>query len=662
METAVILSRYGVAAASVLLALAGLAGCGGHGDRPADVFPSPVPPAPAAVAGPDSFLLFPNPHVQPDGTLQTNTTAYASAYYRAIDPLGAKDTLDKWKAANRFDRPGGVQVSAVFGDFRDLGYGRRMTARHNTDDGTIAFVVENYLVGTTGGGGYGAGVNIDAAIVQDRQWRISVNAIEYGPGPGAGATVKYAKFYSFDPVTGERRLTQDLDGRGQKALPGVCLSCHGGRVDPLVPAGFPLLQNSEPAQRGDTRGRLHVFEVDALTFSATPGFTRADQEAVLKLMNRMVLCTYPLPAGATAHPEDLCRQRETTGNEWQGTAARLVKQGYGGDGLPAATYGPPPVPAGWTGQVDLYRNVIAPACRGCHIVRGTGRQSDIDFETFAKFDGYAERTRHLVYERGNMPLSRIGFERFWSSPMPGELAAYLDARGDRALMPARDAAGALLRPGHPYADPGPDRRVRLGDTVLSASGSLYADSFAWRIVSGPGGAVPSAEATLSGADKATPTFRAGTAATGRLYELELVAARGGVRSAPARVRLHVNAASDRDPASIDTERLRVLLGSGPGGANCVACHQPGGGPLVSFTPADDAPLHERLRGFANLADVAGSPLLRKPAGRHHNGGLVAGFAAGPPIGAAPAPSPPPGDPSREAYDEVLNWILGGARP
>ena len=171
-----------------------LVACGG-GDRPQDEVPNRVAPAPAAASGPDSSLA-PNPLVQPDGTLQSNTLAYAEAYYAAIDPGGPKDTLDKWKAANRFGQTGGIEVSAMFGDFRDLGYGSRMTGRRVTDDKTIAFVVENYLVNPSGDA-YGDAINLDAAIVDDRQWRVSINAIEYSPGPGG--TIRYAKFYSFDP-------------------------------------------------------------------------------------------------------------------------------------------------------------------------------------------------------------------------------------------------------------------------------------------------------------------------------------------------------------------------------------------------------------------------------------------------------------------------------
>ena len=58
------------AAAAVLL----LASCGGGGS-PGDVHPGTNP---VAVAGePNAFLLFPNPQVQPDGSLQTDTPAYA---------------------------------------------------------------------------------------------------------------------------------------------------------------------------------------------------------------------------------------------------------------------------------------------------------------------------------------------------------------------------------------------------------------------------------------------------------------------------------------------------------------------------------------------------------------------------------------------------------
>src|SRR5512146_2726679 len=109
------------AAAAALL----LAACGGGGSA-GDVHPgAEITIVPGE---PNAFLLFPNPQVQPDGSLQTDSPAYAKAYYAAIDPNNTKDTVAKWRAANGFDTGTGTQVTVVFGDVRDLGFGRRITA------------------------------------------------------------------------------------------------------------------------------------------------------------------------------------------------------------------------------------------------------------------------------------------------------------------------------------------------------------------------------------------------------------------------------------------------------------------------------------------------------------------------------------------------------
>ena len=408
----------------------------------ATFIPEPIPPR--SPASPNAFLLFPNPQVQADGSLQTNTEAYAQAYYAAIDPNNAKDTLAKWRAANGFDTSNGTQVTAVFGDSRDLGFGRRMTARQNPD-GTLAFYVENYLVRT--GAAYGfSTINLEAAIVRDPKSLVYVAGIEFSPGPAGGAS--FAKFFNFNIVTGVRENLVDIDGRGDKAMPGPCITCHGGRADALTPSDasgkprFNLLQNAVSRTRGDTQGQLPPFEVDDLQFSTTPGYTRAEQEAVLKTMNRMILCSYPLPAPST-FPEDACRRKASAG-EWQGTAAALVKAAYGGNGLPNQVYADLGVPASWTaaGQTSLYTTVIAPACRQCHIMRGTGMQSDIDFTTYEKFLPYADRTYATVVNRGNMPLAKLVYDAFHASPGEGTLADFLVGQGFAARDGARQGAAA----------------------------------------------------------------------------------------------------------------------------------------------------------------------------------------------------------------------------
>ena len=629
-----------------------LAACGGGGSS-GDVHPGAEI---VIVPGePNGFLLFPNPQVQPDGSLQTNTVAYAQAYYAAIDPNNTKDTLAKWRAANGFDTGTGTQVTVVFGDSRELGFGRRLTARQNPD-GTLAFYVENYLIKT--GAEYGfSPVNLEAAIVRDPNALVYVAGIEFSPGPAGGAS--FAKFFKFNVVTGVRENTVDNDGRGDKAMPGPCIACHGGRADALTPpdaSGHPLfnlLQNTVSHARGDTLAQLHPFEVSTFQFSTTPSYTRAEQEGFFKTMNRMILCSYPLPA-PSAFPEDACRRTASVG-EWQGTAAALIKGGYGGDGLPNPVYAEPAAPASWVaaGQTSLYETVVAPACRACHQMRGTGRQSDIDFTTYEKFQSYADRIFASVVNRGDMPLAKLVYDTFHASSGEAALADFLVGQG----FPARDAGGAVLRPGRPIADPGPDRVVRQGDTRLSATNSLFADTYTWSIVSGPNGAVPVNGATLAAANTAQPTFNATTDGT---YVLSLVVSNASAKSAPKSVSLVVQNTLTPTPTAIRFSDIKAALQDG---TVCQGCHNRAA-PLrapVDFTdydrdgdgaitPTDDAWFYAEVRSRINFQEIVASPLLRRPSGNHHFGGLLPGFDT----------SLAPGQPGRAKYDLFLNWALSGA--
>ncbi|MGB9092894.1 MAG: hypothetical protein WCB93_02150, partial [Gallionella sp.] len=393
--------RHILAYAGLLMATLLLVSCGGANSG--DVFPMAATTV-APTSGPDSFLIFPNPQKQPDGTLQTNTTAYATAYYAAIDPGNTRDTLDKWKAANGFGNSAtGTETTVVFGDVRDLGYGRRMTARKN-NDGTIAVMVENYLVSAAANYTYSS-FNLDAAVVRDQRWHVGTNAIEFSASTCTPSdptitfatcdlTIKFAKFYTFDPTTGKRLLVANLDGRGNKAMPSICITCHGGRGDPLTPLDtktggtglplFPWVGNSASHKRGDVQAHMQPLIVDSFGYSTTPGYTRTDQEARLKTINELVLSSYPIPA-ATAFPEDANR-RVANGNEWNGTAAAIIKAAYGGDGLPHATFSDSYVPANWAsmGQTALYKNVVAPYCRTCHIQRGSNAfgMDDLNFDSY----------------------------------------------------------------------------------------------------------------------------------------------------------------------------------------------------------------------------------------------------------------------------------------
>ena len=655
--------RLWALAGGLLMALL-LASCGGGGAGSSSSGDIPTTGrSPSVATGLDRFLLYPNPIVRAsDSAFEVGAPEYAVAYYEAIDPTNAKDTLAKWKLANNIGvtTGGHTETNITVGDQRDLGYGRRMTA-HQNPDGSMAFMVQNYLVGAYGG--Y-TPLNLEAAINRVSQWHLGTNAIEFGPGPGAGSGGRpangwFVKFYTYDSVTGARLNTLSLDGRPSKAMPTVCISCHGGRGDPLTPPDpvtgkqlFPLVVSSYSQHRGDVQGRLHPFEPAALDFSTIAGFSRADLESGMKAINKMVLCSFPFPVGTVPTlPEDLCR-RVATQNEYQGTAAAHLKDMYGGDGLPnlnsftTDTY----VEASWSaaGQSALYLNVQAPACRVCHLLRGTGNQSEIAFETFAHFDGYKERIKVHMADRGNMPLAKLIYDKFWSTAnMFQTLGNYLVSVGfpDGNLMPGR-----------PIADPGPGRVVKQGSTTLSASMSLYASTYQWRLISGPVGG-----ASLTGATTERPVFSATVDGT---YVVQLVASQGAVSSPPADLAITVNNGLPYTPSALRFADIKTTLQGGVG--LCTTCHQPlGNGSVIppiwyatydraGTGNANDATndhwFYTELRGRVNFTDIVASPLLRKPAGNQHNGNQRLGFDT----------SLAPGATGRADYDKFLNWILNGA--
>jgi len=625
------------------------------GDEPE---PSDVP------SGLQRFLLFPNP-IQVGGAFETDTDAYAEAYYRAIDPLNERLTLNAWKTKNSVgDAATGTEHTVVFRDVKDLGYGRRMTGRINNThpdvniNGSVAFVVENYDIWTVSSKGYSS-LNVEAAVARDTQWHIGTNAIEWSASPctaedpaNCSNTVKFAKYYNFSATTGQRENRVDLDGKGLKAMPGACINCHGGRADPLTSdvggnRRFALIENSLSRKRGDTQGRLQGLNVDSFEFSAQPGWTKADQQAWLKDFNRWVLCTYPLPGGGGTGV-DACRP--TAGaNEWQGTAAEMIKAWYGGSsvviGMPNDTFADTYVPAGWDAGAtlpgttltdrSLYRDVVAPYCRTCHIVRGTSGQSDIDFMALGtattKFRGYADRTKTHVFDRGNMPLALLVYEDFWKSSAPATLASYIDS-----VLGAGSATsgGAVLKPGRLIADPGPNRMVGLGAARLSGADSLFATTYSWSQTSGPGTAI------IADANSMNTTF---TPPLAGLYTFRLTVGNGATTHSKT-----VDITVDAALLAPTFASVRSLVQSG----GCTGCHAPASISPIAYTDfdrdgvggyvsaTDDAWFHKELTGRVNLTEIQASPLLRKPSGNHHAGG-------------GPYPA------GLNNYSILYNWILEG---
>jgi hypothetical protein len=596
--------------------------------------------------------------------------AYSNAYYVANDPGNLRATLAGFKTTNGFGAncaPNGVDEFEIrFRDVEDLGYGRHMCVRRNTGTGEVAAWVENFQVTAVPGQNYGP-LNLTAVIDDDRKWHIGTNAIEYSPSPGTG----YTKFYTFNP-DGTRRVVVDLDGRGAKAMPVPCISCHGGTALPLTASGqFPTIGQFGA---GNTRAQMQPLNVSTLDFPTTGPWMRTNQEASFKEINKIILCTYPLTAPSAA-PEDACRPAVTQSADWQSPLAEMIKTWYEGtpdladpsnnSDMESATQNDIYVPYGWTdavagaGAANVYTTVIAPYCRVCHATRGTGNGpggNDIDFSSYDKLfgvDGYTARIKHHVFDMGNMPLAVLKFDQFWDSAAPNLLAP---------LVGADNGSGAALQPNRPVAIPGPDRTLVTGiATKISGAESINAVSYRWQVTSSN-----SANVTLTNANTSRPTFLANADGT---YTLDLIVNDGTTDSAPATLTIATlptltdggGVVTVTDPAAIRFSDIRAILQDNSTYSCTSGCHtNTVDGPPVFYNnydrdggglgASDTHQFYLDIRARLNFADVEASRLLQRPSGHHHPGGLRPNFDN----------SLAPGNAGRGAYDIVLNWILNGA--
>src|SRR5262249_33590522 len=103
------------------------------------------------------------------------------------------------------------------------------------------------------------------------------------------------------------------------------------------------------------------------------------------------------------------------------------------------------IPLGWKGHEQLYRNVVKPLCRTCHVAM----PSAVDFNDFDNFRANAGRRVNGLIEPGlietlvcdnapsntlarKMPQAAVTFDQFWLNPAArAVLARFLrDARQD----------------------------------------------------------------------------------------------------------------------------------------------------------------------------------------------------------------------------------------
>jgi hypothetical protein len=581
-----------------------------------------------------------------------NSVNYAQQYYQAVDPNNERMTLDAWKSKNGFDQ--GYDVHVIFRDSKDLGYGRDMYARRN-DDGSLAFYVNNFVVAVGKGNpeNYGP-LNLLAAVDQNFDYHLGSNAIEFSledqdiPDLGNPSAEKILKFFTFsakDEQGIQQRITSaDLDGRGIKHMPSICLACHGGTLMPLdADNNFDTLSLKS--------AKLNQLELDSFEFIATGLFSQTEQQAGIKQINQWVRDSYA----------EMATRDSAKKGYWDASFSQLIANDrYSGESFNASSYQENTVPSGWQqtntrpeGVENLYLQVIEPHCISCHSVRGYQAGDDdlvetvtingqeiklgnaINFSSYEKFISYSELIIDYVYLRGVMPLSLRNAEKFWQAPYsaPALLASFLPS------FDVLDEDGTIQPPGLPLARV-EAQRLSTFPVTLNGGGSYFPQDYQWTIISGPS----DHDASLNNSTGKISQL-VGTVAGDYVIELEVRNSRGSSEAkilvsidTSRQAALEINFVDDIKPILQNTIfNLR----------SCQSCHNPTTG--IKGIPVHYHDGNERLyldvRARVNLSAPMDSLLLQKPTLHQHGGGKRLDLETN--LGL-------------ESYNTILQWIISGA--
>lgn len=323
-------------------------------------------------------------------------TAPAEDYYDRIDPTGAKTTLADWQDENGFNALSGYdpEVNTRYYNAGDLELGRDMHCRKKTGSAEFACYVTNYgnpALATPRVQDSNRAAALDAAVSRDVDGLVATVAMEYRGSIGDNAVT----FYFFDE-NGDRADKALLDRQGAKAVPGMCMSCHGGTYD----AATDSVRDA----------RFLPFDLDNFEYSTTSGFTRQAQQQAFRDLNELVYASNSTPA----------TQELIEG--WYGSPPNF---GLNGPDQNAAF-----VPTGWSGHEVLYRQVVKPYCRSCHVALFDGSDSRA-FTSFTDFSGLERAIESAVCSNGmDMPHAQVTWQNFFEGPARGYLIGGLNLGTD----------------------------------------------------------------------------------------------------------------------------------------------------------------------------------------------------------------------------------------
>lgn len=309
---------------------------------------------------------------------------HSCQYYLTIGTGGVcdekgelKDGMDfkEWKNKWGLNDPT-VGARAIYANKADLNLQRNMHGVSNAN-GTAYYVCNYPRVDDLD-----EGANLDNAI---HNLNLAACVAMENSSDG-NSTEKFTKFYVFGP-SGDLLQSVNLDGRGEKYIPGSCVVCHGG-------SSFPPYKGSS----------FLPFDLDNFVFSSHPGLTKPEQQSSLRQLNEWIRdFTNPKPAIVELI------------NGWYSDSNITFKSDF--------------APPDWESKnKELYINVVKPYCRTCHVAlnRSFSTFGSLPNPSFESFTFSASRIDTAVCGNDNtnsnanaiykMPNARVAFDHFWESP------------------------------------------------------------------------------------------------------------------------------------------------------------------------------------------------------------------------------------------------------
>ena len=354
-------------------------------------FLPPPPVLPASLKGSDQFL----------GYKGIDSRLSAWQYYKAIGAIknydAAKDivtggiSFDDWKRKVKLDpyaTAGQHDVVATYVNKVDLNLTREHHSISYGPGNTAAYVCNH------SGPLDDTQAAIDTAIANTSAGRnqIACVAMDYNVTAGVNGGQPFTRFLIFGP-SGQLLPSVNLDGRGEKFVPGSCVVCHGG--DRYV-GSFP----ADGTGFADIGAHFLPYDLGNFEFSTTPGLRQADQELAIYLLNQNVL-----NAGPTVAEQELIAG-------WYASGTRTLDTNY--------------LPVSWQGHsavsLSFYQNVYSRNCRTCHVAMTEVLNFDHFSNITTKVGPGIGRDRILSSvcstvprHAGAMPNSLRTFNLFWGT-------------------------------------------------------------------------------------------------------------------------------------------------------------------------------------------------------------------------------------------------------